>query len=147
MQQLNLPSFEYRLRDQDGKKYIFDIIRKKFIALTPEEWVRQHFIHFLINQYQYPKPLISVEDAHKVNKMAKRSDVVVYRKDGNVFMLIECKAPTVKLSQKTMDQLSAYNQHYKASWLVLTNGMKMYVCQMDYDMKKAVFFSELPQYK
>ncbi len=147
MQQLNLPAFDYKLREQEGKKYIFDVVRKKYLVLTPEEWVRQHFIHFLIEHYQYPKSLITVEDSHKVNKMQKRSDVVVYDTDGNVFLLVECKAPSVALTQKGMDQLSTYNQKYRASYLALTNGLKLYVCKMDYVKNKTEFIPQLPEYK
>ena len=108
------PTFDYKTKRIHGKTSIFDLVRKKYIQLTPEEWVRQHLIQFLINQLNYPKSLIAVEDGHKVNKMAKRSDVVVYDRNGKIFMLIECKSAKVKLTQKSMDQASLYNQKYKA---------------------------------
>ena len=144
---LIFPPFKYRTKKVDGKTAIFDILRKKFIILTPEEIVRQHLIHFLINKLNYPKSLISVEDGLRFNKMSKRSDVVVYDRKGGVFMVIECKSTKVKLTQQSMDQLSIYNQHYKASNLALTNGIELFVCQIDYDLKKVNFLKEFPLYK
>lgn len=144
---LIFPSFEYRTKKVDGKTAIFDILRKKFIILTPEEIVRQHLIHFLINHMNYPKSLIAVEDGLKFNRMIKRSDVVVYNRDGSIFLVIECKSTKVKLTQKSMDQLSVYNQHYKASYLALTNGTALYICAIDYESKKVKFIDEFPVYK
>ena len=144
---LIFPAFAYRTKKVEGKTAIFDILRKKFIILTPEEIVRQHLIHFLINNLNYPKSLISVEDGMKFNKMNKRSDVVVHSRTGGIFLVIECKSTKVKLTQKAMDQLSTYNQHYKASHLALTNGKDLYVCKIDYDLKKVNFLKDFPTYK
>lgn len=147
MDQLVFPPFEHRIKTIDGKQCIFDVIRKKFIVLTPEEWIRQHLVHFLISNMNYPKSLISVEDGMKVNRMQKRSDVVVYNRTGEIFMAIECKALSVKLSQKTMDQLSIYNQKYKAEYLVLTNGLQVIICKMNYTSKAHKFVDQFPAYK
>jgi len=147
MEQLVFPPYEHRLKTCEGKQCIFDIIRKKLIVLTPEEWVRQHLVHFLISNMNYPKSLISVEDGMKVNKMQKRSDVVVYGRSGKVFMAVECKAMSVRLTQKSMDQLSIYNQQYKAEYLVLTNGLQVIICKMDYTSKKShKFMDQFPIY-
>ncbi len=129
------------------KTMVFDVLRKKEVVLTPEEWVRQHLIHHLINDLHYPKTLISVEDGLKVSRMQKRSDVVIYNRAGGVFLLAECKAPTVKLHQKSMDQLSVYNQHYRAPFLALTNGLVLFVCSMDYQTLQIDFINRLPDYK
>jgi len=147
MKDLIFPPFEYRIRQEEGKDYIFDVVRRKFLVITPEEWVRQHLIHYLINELSYPKSLIKVEDGLKVNRMAKRSDVVVYDRAGKVFMLIECKSHNVKLSQGVMDQLSNYNQKYQASYLVITNGLSVHLCKMDYKMKQSVFLDSFPEFK
>jgi len=146
MSDLIFPSFKYKSKKIDGKVAIFDIIRKKYIILTPEEWVRQHLVHFLINQMKYPKSLISVEDGMKVNKMAKRSDVVIFNRSGKIFLVVECKSAKVKITQKNMDQLSAYNQNYKADYLALTNGLEVIVCKMDYQNKRATFIHGFPEF-
>lgn len=147
MEELVFPPFEYKLINENGKVAIFDIIRKKHIILTPEEWVRQHLIHFFINQLKYPKSLISVEDGLKVNKMQKRSDLIVYNREGKLFMVVECKAAKVKLNQNSMNQLSTYNQKYNSEYLALTNGLQVYVCKMDYENKKAVYLDQFPSFK
>jgi hypothetical protein len=147
MNELIFPPFEYRVKDVNGKKSIFDIIRKKYIVLTPEEVVRQHLVNYLINIKKYPRSLISVEDGMKVNRMIKRSDVVVYGKTGEVFLAAECKSAKIKLTQKSMDQLSVYNQHYKANYLALTNGLAFFVCKIDYETKKATFIDNFPDFK
>ena len=144
MDKLIFPPFEYKTKKVGDKTSIFDIIRKKYIVITPEEIVRQHLIHFLINQMNYPKTLIAVEDGLKVNRLQKRSDVVVYNKMGNIFMVVECKSTKVKLSQSSMDQLSIYNQYYKSEYLALTNGIQLYICKMDYQSKRAQFLDDFP---
>ena len=146
MDELIFPPFESRIKKINGKTVIFDVIRKKFIVVTPEEWVRQHLIHYLINQMKYPKSLILVEDGMKVNKMIKRSDVVIYNRSGEIFLAVECKSTRVKLTQKSMDQLSVYNQHYKAKYLVLTNGLQLYICKMDYTKGKSEFINQFPEF-
>lgn len=144
---LIFPPFEYQISRNAGKVCIFDVIRRKNIVLTPEEWVRQHLIHYLIEHLGYPKSLIAVEDGLKLNKMQKRSDVVVYNRDGNIFMVVECKSFKIKLEQASMDQLSAYNQHYQATFLALTNGLSVIICEMNYDLRKWVVIREFPVYK
>lgn len=144
MQNLNLPPFEYKIREIDGKAAIFDILRKKYIVLTPEEWVRQHFVHFLIKHYQYPKSLIKVESGLKYNQLQKRSDIVVYDRTGNVFLLIECKSCDISISQKTFEQVAHYNVSLKARYIAVTNGMNHFVCSVDHEMKNYSFINDLP---
>lgn len=102
---------------------IFDVIRKKYIVLTPEEWVRQHFIHFLINSYKYPKSLMKVESGLKYNNLQKRSDIQVYTRKGHPFLIVECKASNVKLDSKVIDQAALYNKSIGADYIIVTNGM------------------------
>lgn len=146
MEKLVFPPFEYSLGTKQGKVTIFDIIRRKQIILTPEEWVRQHLVHYFINQLDYPKSLISVEDGLKVNKMQKRSDIIIYNRLGKVFMVVECKAAKIKLNQNSMIQLSTYNQSYNAEYIALTNGLQIYVCRMDYVNKTSDYIDQFPPF-
>jgi hypothetical protein len=147
VENLIFPLVDFRVSQEAGKTSVFDIIRRKFIVLTPEEWVRQHLVHFMIDHLKYPKSLINVEDGLRVNKMQKRSDIVIHDRKGNIFMIVECKSFKIKLKQEAMDQLSNYNQRYKATYLALTNGKELFLCQMDYERKSAQFISEFPEFK
>jgi hypothetical protein len=147
MHQLNFPSYSFRFKNSENKVSIFDAIRKKFIILTPEEWVRQHLIQFLITEKSYPISLINVEKVLKVNGLRKRYDVVVYNTDGTINILIECKAPEVTISQSTFDQIAQYNMTLQSNFLMVTNGLNHYFCQMDFENEKYQFLSELPNYQ
>jgi hypothetical protein len=147
MHQLNFPSYSFRFKNSENKVSIFDAIRKKFIILTPEEWVRQHLIQFLITEKSYPISLINVEKVLKVNGLRKRYDVVVYNSDGTINILIECKAPEVTISQSTFDQIAQYNMTLQSNFLMVTNGLNHYFCQMDFKNEKYQFLSELPNYQ
>lgn len=146
MQKLQFPSYTFRFKNSENKVAIFDEIRKKFIILTPEEWVRQHVVSFLIEEKKYPKSMINVEKVLKINSLRKRYDVVVYKPDGTIFVLIECKAPEIKIAQATFDQIARYNMTLKADYLMVTNGLNHYFCQMDYENEKYHFMQELPNY-
>ena len=146
MQKLNFPTFSFRFKNSENKVSIFDEIRKKFILLTPEEWVRQHVIHFLLQDKNYPKSYINVEKLIKINDLSKRYDGVVFQPNGEIFLLIECKAPEVAISQQTFDQIARYNLVLKAKYLMVTNGLNHYFCQMDFENEKYVFLKELPEY-
>jgi hypothetical protein len=147
MQKLNFPSYLFRFKNSENKVSIFDEIRKKYIILTPEEWVRQHVIQFLMAEKKYPKSLINVEKVLNVNGLRKRYDIVVFNPDGSIFVLVECKAPEIKTSQATFDQIARYNMTLKAQYLMVTNGHNHYYCQIDVDNKKYDFLQELPEYK
>ncbi|MFM1753644.1 MAG: hypothetical protein RLZZ236_583 [Bacteroidota bacterium] len=147
MHQLNFPSYSFRFKNSENKVSIFDAIRKKFIILTPEEWVRQHLIQFLITEKSYPISLINVEKVLKVNGLRKRYDVVVYNSDGTINILIECKAPEVTISQSTFDQIAQYNMTLQSNFLMVTNGLNHYFCQMDFENEKYQFLTELPNYQ
>jgi hypothetical protein len=145
MQHLNFPTYSFRFKNSENKVSIFDSIRKKFILLTPEEWVRQHVIVFLLDVKKYPKSLINVEKTVKVNGMNKRYDIVVFNPDGSIFLLIECKAPEVKINQRTFDQIARYNLILNAQYLMVTNGLNHYFCEMDFENEKYSFLKELPE--
>ena len=146
MQDLNFPSYTFRLKNSENNIHIFDVIRKKFVLLQPEEWVRQHCIHFLTNEKKYPISLINVEKVVHINGLNKRYDVVVYNPDGSIHLIIECKAPKVKISQSAFDQIARYNLALKASCLMVTNGLNHYFCTMDHNLGIYNFFKELPSY-
>ncbi|MDI1305027.1 MAG: type I restriction enzyme HsdR N-terminal domain-containing protein [bacterium] len=146
MQKLNFQLYNFRFKNSENKVSIFDEIRKKFIILTPEEWVRQHVVQFLLEEKKYPKSLINVEKVLKVNGLRKRYDVVVFNPDGSIFILIECKAPEIKIAQATFDQIARYNMTMKAQFLMVTNGLNHYFCQMDFENEKYAFLENLPNY-
>lgn len=147
MQQLNFPLCKFRFKNSENKIAIFDEIRKKFIFLTPEEWVRQHVVHFLIYHKNYPKSLINVEKQLLINGLVKRYDIVIYNPNGSINVLIECKAPSIKISQQTFDQIARYNLTLEATYLMLTNGIDHYYCQMDFDLQKYSFLEDIPNYQ
>ena len=147
MQQLNFPNYNFRFKNNENKVSIFDEIRKKFIILTPEEWVRQHVVQFLMVEKKYPKSLINVEKVLKVNDLRKRYDVVVFNPDGSMHILVECKAPEVKIDQTTFDQIARYNLTLKATYLMVSNGLKHYFCQMDFENEKYHFLQDIPVYE
>ena len=130
MIKLNLPEFEYKVKKADGKVLIFDIIRRKYVVLTPEEWVRQSMIHFLIHDRNYPRSLIKVESGLKYNDLARRSDILIYDREVNPFMLVECKTFQYPMSDKAAEQLARYNHTIKAPYIVLTNGLKHFCYQV-----------------
>ena len=146
MQQLNFPSYSFRFKNSENKVAIFDEIRKKFIILTPEEWVRQHTIQFILQEKNYPKSHLNVEKLIKVNDLSKRYDIVVFQPNGEIFLLIECKAPEVSITQQTFDQIARYNLTLKAKFLMVTNGLNHYFCQMDFKNEKYIFLKELPNF-
>jgi len=147
MQKLQFPTYSFRFKNSENKIAIFDEIRKKFILLTPEEWVRQHVVQYLLQEKNYPKSYINVEKLIKINSLNKRYDIVVYQPNGELFLLIECKAPEVKINQETFDQIARYNLVLKAEYLMVSNGLNHYFCQMDFENEKYVFLEELPSFK
>ena len=138
--------YEFRFKNSENKLYIFDIVRKKFVSLTPEEWVRQHTIQFLLKEKKYPQSLMNVEKQIQVNQLTKRYDIVVYRSDGSIFLAVECKAPQVKITQQIFDQIARYNMTLKAENLMITNGLHHIFYQIDYVNQKYVFLEELPDF-
>jgi hypothetical protein len=143
---LNLPPYEYQLQKDADRIFIFDALRKKYIVLTPEEWVRQHFIQYLLNQYQYPKSLIKVEGGLSYNTLAKRSDIVVFNREGAPWMVIECKAPTQSLNEQTLLQASTYNKTLQAPYLVVTNGVHHFYFSIDWQTGSTKRIPALPMF-
>jgi hypothetical protein len=144
MQELNFPKYDFTItRDAKGD-YIYDIIRKKNVKLTPEEWVRQHLVHYFIFNCNYPQSLIGVEKQIKVGNMLKRFDVVVFNRNAKALLLAECKAPDIEITEDTFDQAARYNLALSADYFVITNGIDTFSCKIDYDYKKYSFLSEFP---
>ncbi|GEP50627.1 restriction endonuclease subunit R [Flavobacterium noncentrifugens] len=147
MQKLNFSGYDFRFRNSDERISVFDEIRKKFVVLTPEEWVRQHVVQFLMQEKKYPKSLINVEKLLTINGLTKRYDVVVFNNDGSIFILVECKAPQIKISQMVFDQIARYNMTMQSEFLMVTNGLNHFFCQMDYQNEKYQFLRDLPDYQ
>lgn len=144
--ELNLPSFDIRLqRDNEGVK-IFDRLRKKFIILTPEEWVRQHFVNYLINHKGFPESLMANEIGITLNGTRRRCDTVVFDKHGSPMVIVEYKASSIVISQSTFDQIVRYNMVLHARYLIVSNGMNHYCCRIDYDNMSYDFLKEVPDY-
>lgn len=143
---LNIPPFEAKVTTRHGKEVIFDVIRKRYVALTPEEWVRQHFVHFLINFKGYPPGLLANEITLKLNHTAKRCDTVLYRKDLTARMVIEYKAPNVVITQAVFDQVVRYNIVLKVDYLIVSNGIDHYCCRIDYQGQRYTFLEDIPGY-
>lgn len=144
---LNLPQAELHIGGTAQKPIVFDILRRRNVALTPEEWVRQNFIHYLINHKGYPQELLANEVALQVGDKALRADSVLYSRDLRPRMIVEYKAPTVTITQKTFNQITVYNMLLHVDYLVISNGLNHYCCKMDYDSKKYLFLEEIPDYQ
>ncbi len=145
--QLNLPPCNLKTRETPEKgKEVYDDFRKKFVRLTPEEWVRQHFLHYLINEKHYPASLIGVEKGLVIHGMQKRFDAVIFKNDTKPAVLIEFKAPSVNLKQAVFDQIASYNLKLNASYLMVSNGLSSYCCKMDYQNKQYYFLDKIPDF-
>lgn len=147
MQQLNLPSYSFRFKSKENNTFIFDIVRKKYVVLTPEEWVRQHIVHFLHYDKKYPLSIISIEKQLVLNNLKKRTDIVVFDKEGKPNIIVECKAPSIKISQETFDQIARYNLKLEANFLFISNGIENFYCFLNHLEEKYEFLKELPSYK
>lgn len=146
MEPLNLPPYPFLRRTVDGREMILDPLRKKYVRLTPEEWVRQHFVQYLVRDRGYPPALIAVEMAFTYQGMARRADVVVHDRQGQPLLMVECKAPGVEIRQATFDQVARYNLVVQATYLVVTNGLVHYCCLLDRAEHTYRFLDELPRY-
>lgn len=146
MQALNFPSYCFRIKNNQNKRYIFDAIRKKFVPLQPEEWVRQHVLHFLVITKNYPKSLINVEKQLMINQLKKRYDIVVFNPNGTLYLLVECKAPEININQHTFDQIARYNTQLQANYLMVTNGLNHYYCEINHKQEKYQFLKEIPDF-
>lgn len=146
MLSLNLPKYETKICERDGKLQIFDPLRKCHVALTPEEWVRQHFVNFLIESRGFPAALMANEVAITVNGMKRRCDTVVYDRQLQPRVIVEYKAPTVKITKEVFAQISCYNLTLKVDYLIVSNGLQHYCCRMDYPNNSYSFLQEIPEY-
>ncbi len=143
---LNLPAYDTKITTNDGKRQIFDTLRRCYVALTPEEWVRQHFVHYLLDYKGYPATLMGNEVSITLNGMNRRCDTVVYDKALKPRAIIEYKAPTVKITKDVFAQISRYNLILKVDYLIVSNGLQHYCCKMDYNNNTFTFLQEIPEY-
>lgn len=143
---LRLPSATFRIKNKEKGRVIFDPIRKKFVQLTPEEWVRQHIVNLLLSRKRIPKQLMNIEKELIVAGTKKRYDIICYNKDGTIYLIVECKAPQISIDQNAFDQIARYNLVLDAEYLMVSNGLDHYFCTMDYDTKAYTFIPDLPEY-
>lgn len=143
---LNFPAYQFRFSTLGDQQAIYDTLRKKFVLLTPEEWVRQHMVRYLVEQKRVPPSLITVEKVFRIFKLKRRFDIAVYASSGQPLLLVECKAPGVTLNQDTFDQVSRYNLALHARYLVITNGLSHHCCRLDYETQSWEFLKEIPSY-
>ncbi len=147
--QLNFPGFDFKVQrssDERQSLKIFDIIRKKYVSLTPEEWVRQHLLHFLVNERKFPQSLVSVEKKLLINSLEKRTDVVIYSSSLKPILLAECKSPKVVLTQAVFDQAARYNMTLNVAFFLVTNGLESFICKIDHSTQSYVFLKDIPSY-
>ncbi len=144
---LNLPQYSFRITGKEGKEMILDPLRRKYVKLTPEEWVRQNFIQYLINEGKYPAGLVGIEVFSRFNKMKRRVDILIHNRSGEPVMIVECKAPDVKIDDKVFDQIVCYNMGFKVPYIVVTNGIDHYACKVDFSENKYEFLLVIPLYE
>ncbi len=144
---LNLPPYSFRTSDKPGKKLIFDVFRRRWVTLNPEEWVRQNFVRYLAEEKHFPASLIAIERSLRINLRDFRTDVVLFSKSGSPLVVVECKAPEIKISQLVFDQIARYNLDLRVSYLIVTNGLMHYCCKFDQQQLTYTFLPEIPDYK
>jgi hypothetical protein len=147
MRSLNLPTYSFKIKSEAGKDYIFDTFRKKFVFLSPEEWVRQNFAMFLINERGYPMGRIVIEKSLRYNKLSKRCDILVYDDTFNPVLMVECKAPGIKIGPSVFDQIAIYNLTFKVQYLIVTNGINHYCARIEFQNSKVNFIDDIPEYE
>ena len=146
MQPLNFPAFDYKIKSSKTGYRIFDVIRKKYVRLTPEEWVRQHFLHYLTGHLSYPQSLVRLEQGVRYNHLQQRSDIVVYDRAAKPLLLVECKAPSVHLNHDVWGQVARYNAHRNAQLLVITNGIHHFCWRLDYEGGRHTLLQAIPHF-
>jgi hypothetical protein len=144
--EINLPPYEIKLREQNGRRQIFDFLRRRYVSLTPEEWVRQHFVHFLMEQKGYPKGLLANEVEQKIGDKKLRCDTLLYNKELRPRMIIEYKAPEIAITQRVFNQITVYNFLLHVDYLIVSNGRQHYCCRMDYEKGEYTFLQDIPHY-
>ena len=147
MEALNLPTYSFSVKSKEDRSYIFDPVRRKYVLLTPEEWVRQNFLQYLVRDRGFPLSLVAVEKEFVFNRMKKRTDILAHNRMGEPVLLVECKAPGIRVSREVFGQIGLYNLSHKVAWLVVTNGMQHYCCHFDMAGGKYRFVDHIPQWK
>jgi len=147
MQRLNLPTYSFKLKSEDGRKLIFDPLRRKYVALTPEEWVRQNFIQYLVRERSFPGNLIVIEKQFTYNRLTKRADILVYNRSGIPVLIVECKSPQIPINQDTFNQAALYNLRFNVPYLAMTNGLKHYCCRFNKGDSQYVFLEQIPDFR
>jgi hypothetical protein len=147
LKELNLPQYSFKIAGKEGFEMILDPLRRKYVKLTPEEWVRQNFVQYLINEGKYPAGLLGIEVFFRLNKLKRRIDILVHNRLGQPVMIVECKAPEVKIDEAVFEQIAAYNFKYKLPYLVVTNGLHHYACRLDHDKMKFEYLLVIPAYE
>jgi len=146
MKALNLPTYSLKIKSENGLEYVYDQFRKKYVRLTPEEWVRQNFAVYLVNEKSYPASRMMIEKSLKVNKMSKRCDILVCDDAGRPVLMVECKSPEIKIGQSTFEQVSVYNIAFHVKYLIITNGLQHFCCSVDFINQTVDFLKDIPQY-
>ncbi len=147
MKQLNLPTYSFKISGKKNPETIFDPVRRKYIKLTPEEWVRQNFVQYLVHEGKYPAGLIGIEVMFRLNKLKRRVDILIHNRRGEPVMIVECKAPEVRIDDKVFDQIVCYNMGLKVPYIIVTNGMDHYACKVDHENNKYEFLFVIPLYE
>jgi hypothetical protein len=147
LKELNLPQYSFKISGNEGAEMILDPIRRKYVKLTPEEWVRQNFIQYLINEGKYPSGLLGIEVFFRLNKLKRRIDILVHNRKGQPVMIVECKAPDVKIDEAVFEQIATYNFKYKLPYLIVTNGLHHYACKFDHENMKFEYLLVIPVYE
>ncbi|MCC9167941.1 type I restriction enzyme HsdR N-terminal domain-containing protein [Pontibacter harenae] len=146
MDTLNLPPFDYKIKKTGDNSLIYDKLRRKYVVLTPEEWVRQHFVHYLASTLLYPTSLMSIERGTNYNKLQKRTDLCVYNQHGKPHLLVECKSAHVPITQEVVKQVSVYNQVLRAKFVVITNGLQHFCWEVDFEKQRYLPLQQIPAY-
>ncbi|WP_019038605.1 type I restriction enzyme HsdR N-terminal domain-containing protein [Psychroflexus tropicus] len=144
MQKLNFPNYSFKIKSKENKILIFSLLRKKYLVLTPEEWVRQHCVHYLMSEKNISESLMSEERQIDLHGITKRYDLIAFKPDGKIKLIVECKAPQVEITQDTFDQIARYNMALDSDFLMITNGLNHYFCQMNYEKETYTFLKDLP---
>lgn len=147
MRSLNLPTYSFKIKSEEGREYVFDNLRKKYLLLTPEEWVRQNFTMFLVRERNFPMGRIVLEKSLRYNNLLKRCDILVYDMGMNPVVLVECKAPDIKIDSRVFDQVAVYNMNFRVKYLMVTNGMSHYCARIDFSSREVKFLDEIPSYQ
>jgi hypothetical protein len=147
LKQLNLPQYSFRIKGKPGSEMILDPLRRKYVRLTPEEWVRQNFVQYLINEGKYPPGLLGIEVLFRLNKLKRRTDILVHDRSGKPVMIVECKSPDITLNEVVFEQIATYNFNYKLPYLIVTNGMHHYACKLDHVENKIEYLLVIPLYE